>query len=122
MTAWRIEDFLRAWFGVWPFGYITIPVIYCKPTLAIGGQPCLCLHVFTALSSVCISSVPSIILPHIHAIYGDDTAAFDIRTGEILDGHLPSRAAALVREWMSLHAEELLRMGRPRSSKDRPLE
>ena len=27
--------------------------------------------------------------PHIHAIYGDDTAAFDIRTGEMLDGNLP---------------------------------
>lgn len=48
--------------------------------------------------------------PHIHAIYGDDTAAFDIRTGEMLDGNLPPRAASLVREWMSLHAEELLRM------------
>jgi len=48
--------------------------------------------------------------PHIHAIYGDDTAALDIRTGEMLDGNLPPRAAALVREWMSLHAEELLRM------------
>lgn len=48
--------------------------------------------------------------PHIHAIYGDDTAAFDIRTGEMLDGNLPPRAAALVREWMSLHTEELLRM------------
>ncbi len=31
--------------------------------------------------------------PHIHAIYGDDTAAFDIRTGEMLDGNLPPRAA-----------------------------
>lgn len=48
--------------------------------------------------------------PHIHAIYGEDTAAFDIRTGKMLDGNLPPRAAALVREWMSLHMEELLRM------------
>lgn len=39
--------------------------------------------------------------PHIHAIYGDDTAAFDIRTGELLDGHLPPRAADMVREWTS---------------------
>ena len=24
--------------------------------------------------------------PHIHTIYGDNTAAFDIRTGNLLDG------------------------------------
>ena len=34
----------------------------------------------------------------------------DIRTGEIIDGHLPKRAAALVREWMELHKEELITM------------
>jgi hypothetical protein len=48
--------------------------------------------------------------PHIHAIYGDDTAAFDIRTGELLDGHLPPRAADMVREWASKNEEELVRM------------
>ena len=48
--------------------------------------------------------------PHIHAIYGEDAAALDIRTGEIIDGHLPKRAASLVREWMGPHREELLTM------------
>ena len=48
--------------------------------------------------------------PHIHAIYGDDTAAFDIRTGELLDGHLPPRAADMVCEWVSKNEEELMRM------------
>ena len=48
--------------------------------------------------------------PHIHAIYGDDTAAFDIRTGEILDGELPNRAAEMVREWISLNEDDLIRM------------
>ena len=48
--------------------------------------------------------------PHIHAIYGDDTAAFDIRTGELLDGHLPPRAADMVREWVSKNEEELMRI------------
>lgn len=48
--------------------------------------------------------------PHIHAIYGEDAAALDIRTGEIIDGYLPKRAASLVREWMELHREELLKM------------
>lgn len=48
--------------------------------------------------------------PHIHAIYGEDAAALDIRTGEIIDGHLPKRAVSLVREWMELHKEELITM------------
>ena len=48
--------------------------------------------------------------PHIHAIYGDDTAAFDIRTGNLLDGELPQRAAAMVREWMELHRDALVEM------------
>ncbi len=48
--------------------------------------------------------------PHIHAIYGEDTAAFDIRTGEIIDGWLPSRASDMVGEWISLNREDLLEM------------
>ena len=48
--------------------------------------------------------------PHVHAIYGEDTAAFDVRTGEILDGELPARAAAMVREWIALHQADLIEM------------
>ncbi len=48
--------------------------------------------------------------PHIHVIYGEDAAALDIRTGEIIDGHLPKRDASLVREWMGPYREELLTM------------
>lgn len=48
--------------------------------------------------------------PHIHAIYDEDTAAIDIRTGEILDGDLPNRALGMVREWTALNKDELLIM------------
>lgn len=48
--------------------------------------------------------------PHIHAIYGEDTAAFDISTGTILDGHLPSRAVGMVREWIALNRDDLIEM------------
>ena len=48
--------------------------------------------------------------PHVHAIYGDDTAAFDIRTGEIIEGGMPNRAAGMIREWISLNKEDLLEM------------
>lgn len=36
--------------------------------------------------------------PHIHALYGEDMAAIDIQTGEVLEGHLPPKALARVRE------------------------
>jgi len=36
--------------------------------------------------------------PHIHALYGEDMAAIDIQTGEVLEWHLPHKALAMVRE------------------------
>ena len=46
--------------------------------------------------------------PHIHAIYGEDVAEIAIRTGDVLDGHLPPKALSMVREWIELHKEDLL--------------
>jgi len=46
--------------------------------------------------------------PHIHAIYGEDAAAIDIITGEILDGQLPPKAMQLITEWLSIHRDTLL--------------
>lgn len=37
--------------------------------------------------------------PHIHALYGEDMAVIDIQTGEVLEGHLPPKVLAMVREW-----------------------
>ena len=48
--------------------------------------------------------------PHIHALYGDDMAEVDIRTGEIIEGSLPPKALAMVREWIQLNQEELLQI------------
>ena len=48
--------------------------------------------------------------PHIHAIYGDDVAAITISDGKVLEGALPAKALEMVREWVSLHQEELLLM------------
>ena len=45
--------------------------------------------------------------PHFHAAYSGDEAQIVIATGEILKGSLPSRAAAMVREWTQLHRAEL---------------
>jgi hypothetical protein len=46
--------------------------------------------------------------PHIHAIYGDDVAEIAIQDGKILDGHLPPKALAMVREWIDLNRHDLM--------------
>ena len=48
--------------------------------------------------------------PHIHALYGEDMAAVDIQTGDVLEGHLPPKALAMVREWSAIHKDDLLHM------------
>lgn len=58
--------------------------------------------------------------PHIHAIYGDDVAAIEIETGKILEGHLPPKAIAMVREWISIYKEELLTIWNTQNFKSLP--
>ena len=48
--------------------------------------------------------------PHIHAIYGEDTAEIDIKTGVIIEGYLPPKAHDMVREWVDLNKKDLLKM------------
>ena len=48
--------------------------------------------------------------PHIHAITQDFDAPFLIETGEIMEGHFPPRAAALVREFVLRYQKELEEM------------
>ena len=48
--------------------------------------------------------------PHIHALYGDDMAAIDIKTGEVLEGYLPPKALAMVREWIEINKKDLIHM------------
>ena len=45
--------------------------------------------------------------PHIHAYYGENSAAFDIETGDLLIGSLPLRETRLVQGWIELHRDEL---------------
>lgn len=47
---------------------------------------------------------------HIHAIYNEFVGIFDIRTFEMIEGDLPITAQKLVKEWLSLNYEELIRM------------
>lgn len=47
---------------------------------------------------------------HIHAIYNEFVGIFDIRTFEMIEGDLPITAQKLVKEWLRLNYEELLKM------------
>lgn len=44
--------------------------------------------------------------PHIHAIYGDSEAVYDL-SGNKLEGSLPGKQAKLVVAWISIHEDEL---------------
>ena len=47
---------------------------------------------------------------HIHALYGEYVGEFNIKTFEMMEGDLPPKAQALVREWLSLYSEQLQAM------------
>lgn len=46
--------------------------------------------------------------PHIHARYAEYEVAFDIQTGELLNGEFPKKQTRLVQAWIELHRDELL--------------
>ena len=58
--------------------------------------------------------------PHIHVVYGENNATFDIQTGEMLEGDLSPRAKALVQEWIGLYSKELLEMWNSQQFKTLP--
>jgi hypothetical protein len=48
-------------------------------------------------------------VPHFHAFYGGYEASIAIGTLKILRGDLPPRALRLVKQWASMHREDLFR-------------
>lgn len=48
--------------------------------------------------------------PHFHVIYGEYVGAIDINTLEMLEGDLPTKALALVKEWAKSHQDELMKI------------
>ena len=47
---------------------------------------------------------------HIHALYGEYMGEFNVRTLEMIQGDLPSKAQELVTEWLKRHQSELQAM------------
>ena len=58
--------------------------------------------------------------PHIHVVYGEHTALFDIRTMEMLEGDLPARAEAMVKEWLGIHKQDLMEIWNTQEFKQLP--
>ena len=58
--------------------------------------------------------------PHIHAIYNEDVAAIDFMTGEVIDGQLPTKAMAMVKEWVAMHKDTLMEMWNTQEFKQIP--
>lgn len=46
--------------------------------------------------------------PHIHIEYQDDKSIFEIETGELISGNIPSKQKKLIVAWIELHKEELM--------------
>ena len=46
--------------------------------------------------------------PHIHAIYGNNIGVISIKTGELMEGYLPTRALKLISEWLKINREVIL--------------
>lgn len=48
--------------------------------------------------------------PHFHAVYGEYNGTFDLKTLEMTEGDLPSKAKGLIKEWAAQYQNELLKM------------
>ena len=58
--------------------------------------------------------------PHFHAVYGEFTGLFDIQSLEMLEGDLPSKAQALIREWAKSYRTDLMSMWESKRLKKLP--
>ncbi len=48
--------------------------------------------------------------PHFHAVYGEYNGTFEISTLDMLEGDLPPKAQALVKEWAAPYANDIMKM------------
>ena len=47
---------------------------------------------------------------HVHALYGEHIGIFDLRTMEMTEGDLPTKAQQLVKEWLKENQDKLIEM------------
>lgn len=59
-------------------------------------------------------------VPHIHALYGEYNAVFNVDTLEMIEGDLPRRAHKMVLEWTTQYQAELQLMWQTQDFKKLP--
>lgn len=58
--------------------------------------------------------------PHFHAVYGEYNGTFEISTLNMIEGDLPSKAQALVREWGEQYIDDIMKMWNTKTLKKLP--
>lgn len=48
--------------------------------------------------------------PHFHAVYGEYNGTFEIATLNMIEGDLPPKAQALVKEWANQYIKDIMQM------------
>lgn len=48
--------------------------------------------------------------PHFHVVYGEYVGIIDIQTLEMLEGDLPNKALAMIKEWGKQHQDDLMKI------------
>ena len=48
--------------------------------------------------------------PHFHAVYGEFVGMFDIQTLEMIEGDMPIKAQALIKEWAGMNKTDIMNM------------
>ena len=48
--------------------------------------------------------------PHIHVIYGEYIGVINLLTLEMMKGDLPNKALSIIKDWTSIHRDELIEM------------
>lgn len=59
-------------------------------------------------------------VPHFHAIYGEFNGVYDVKTLEMIEGDLPTRAQRLVFDWADRYKDELADMWKTQDYKNLP--
>lgn len=59
-------------------------------------------------------------VPHFHAIYGEFNGVFNLKTLEMIEGDMPSRAMKMVKDWAKKYNSDLMEMWKTQKYRQLP--
>ena len=59
-------------------------------------------------------------VPHFHAIYGEYNGVFNLKTLEMIEGDMPSRAMKMVKDWAKKYNNDLMEMWKTQKYRQLP--